>query len=187
MKSSGDKGRGKIKMDNSRRAFLKTVAVGSLGAGVASTLPSVADEKKRPKGIEIQRGYTVFDERTQKNMEAFLEIIIPGSEQYGMGEKVMQYVNRDRAAATFFDAGFWNIDAISMQQFKKHFYELTDKEEKLKIVNHVSVANKKFFTQFRYLAMRLYYQDPDVWKSLPYDGPPQTKGFMDYSEPPKTD
>lgn len=174
-------------MGNSRRTFLKTITVGSLGAGVACTLPAVADEKTRSKGIEIERGYTVFDESTQKNMEAVLEIIIPGAEKYGMSKKVMDYVNRDRAAATFFDAGFWNMDAISMQHFEKHFYELTDKEEQLKIVNHVSVANKRFFTQFRFLAMRLYYQDPEVWKSLSYDGPPQTKGFMDYAEPPKTD
>ena len=56
-------------MANSRREFLKTVAA----AGVASTIPSgaLADEKARRKGIEIERGYTVFDERTQKNMEAF--------------------------------------------------------------------------------------------------------------------
>ena len=27
--------------------------------------------------------------------------------------------------------------------------------------------------------------DPKVWKKLSYNGPPQTKVFMDYSEPPK--
>lgn len=174
-------------MSNSRRAFLKTVAAGYLGAGVASAIPInvLADEKKRRKGIEIERGYTVFDERTQKNMEAFLEVIIPGSDEYGISEKIMDYVNRDRAAATFFDAGFWNIEAISMQHFKKPFYEITNKEDQLKIVNHVSAANARFFNQFRYLAMRLYYQDPEVWKGLSYNGPPQTKGFMNYAEPPE--
>ena len=175
-------------MANSRREFLKSVAMGVLGAEVATGLPSgaLAESKTRPQGIEIQRGYTVFDPKTQKTMEAFTEIILPGSLEYGMGEKIMNYVYRDRGAATFFDAGFWNINALSMQQFNKPLYELTNKEDKLKIVNHVSVRNKRFFNQFRYLTMRIYYEDPEVWKGLSYNGPPQTKGFMDYADPPKS-
>ena len=98
----------------------------------------------------------------------------------------MDYVNRNRGAATFFDAGLWNIDSISRSKYKKPFYELTNKEEIAKLVNHISVRNKSFFAQFRYLTIRLFYSDPGVWKSLSYDGPPQTKGFMNYSEPPET-
>ena len=174
-------------MANSRRAFIKTVTVGVLGTEAVAGFNTlaIAKEDKKRKGIEIQRGYTVFDANTQKTMEAFIRALLPGSEAFGINEKVLEYVNRDRAAATFFDAGFWNIDAISRKKFNKPFYEISNKDDITAIVNHVSVRNRRFFSQFRYLTMRLYYADPKVWKSLSYDGPPQTKGFLDYAEPPK--
>ena len=174
-------------MANSRRTFIKTLTVGVLGTEAIAGLPlgAFAKDESRSQGIEIQKGYTVFDPNTQKTMEAFTEALLPGSGAFGINEKIMNYVNRDRAAATFFDAGLWNIDAVSRQKFKKPFYELEDKEEILAIVNHVSARNRRFFAQFRYLTMRLFYADPEVWKSLSYDGPPQTKGFLDYSDPPK--
>lgn len=174
-------------MGNSRRTFIKSVAAGVLGTQAITGLPSsaFAENENRPEGIEIQKGYTVFDSNTQKTMEAFTEALLPGSGEFGINEKILNYVQRDRAAATFFDAGFWNIDALSRSNFNKPFYELTDKKRITRIVNHVKAGNRRFFAQFRYLMMRLFYADPDVWKTLSYDGPPQTRGFLDYAEPPK--
>ena len=60
-----------------------------------------------------------------------------------------------------------------------------DKNEIETLIEYVKSKNAMFFNQFRYLIIRLYYTDPEVWKQLSYNGPPQTKGFMDYSEPPK--
>jgi hypothetical protein len=42
-----------------------------------------------------------------------------------------------------------------------------------------------FFGRFRRKIIELYYSNPDVWKMLSYNGPPQPRGFMDYSLPPK--
>lgn len=175
-------------MANSRRTFIKTLTVGILGSEAVSGLPSsaFAEDKGHAGGIEIKKGYKVFSPDTQKIMEAFTQALLPGAGEYGINEKVLEYVNTDRAAATFFDAGLWNLDSISRSQFDKPFYELTNKEEIAKLINHISVRNRRFFTQFRYLITRLHYSDPKVWGNLSYDGPPQTKGFMDYSEPPKT-
>lgn len=175
-------------MKNSRRAFIKTLAVGVLGTEALAGFHTnaFAKEQTRSSGIEIQRGYKVFEPNTQKTMEAFVEVLIPGSAAYSINEKIFDYLKRDRGAATFLDAGFWNIDAISRQTYKKPFYELTNKEDKIAIVNHVKARNRRFFAQFRFLTMKLFYADPQVWKSLSYNGPPQPKGFMDYSEPPKT-
>ena len=174
-------------MSNSRRTFIKTVAAGIIGTEAVTGLPSGAFAQDKPlsKGIEIQRGYIVFDEKTQKTMRAFADAIAPGSNQYGIDAKIMEYVNRDRAAATFFDAGLWNVEAVSRQYYKKSFHELTDNEEITKVVSHVRSKNLVFFNQFRYLTLRLFYADPKVWEGLSYDGPPQTKGFMDYADPPK--
>jgi hypothetical protein len=97
----------------------------------------------------------------------------------------MNYVNRDRAAATIFDAGMWNIDSLSRSKYKKPFYNLKDKKNIDALLKYVKGKNPVFFNQFRYRIVRLYYSDPTVWKKLSYNGPPQTKGFMDYSKPPK--
>ena len=172
-------------MIDSRRKFLKTLAVGVIGGEVISTFPISALAKSFEKGIEIQKGYIVFNADTQKILEQFIEAIIPGSKEINMKDKILNYVNKDRAAATIFDAGLWNIDALSRSKYEKPFYELEDKKEINTLMEYVSKKNKPFFFQFRYLIMRLYFTDPRVWKKISYNGPPQTKGFMDYAEPPK--
>ena len=172
-------------MIDSRRKFLKTLAVGIIGGEVISALPVTSFAKNYDKGIEIQKGYIVFNENTQKVMEALAEALIPGSREINIIEKVMSYVNRDRAAATIFDAGMWNITSLSIAKYKKPFYDLKDKENIKTLVEYVQVKNAAFLNQFRSLIIRLYYSDPKVWNKLSYNGPPQTKGFMDYSEPPK--
>jgi len=95
---------------------------------VLSALPTTTFARNFEKGIEIQKGYTVFNEDTQKVMEALAEALIPGSIKIDIKDKVMNYVNRDRAAATTFDAGMWNIDSLSRSKYKKPFYNLKDKK-----------------------------------------------------------
>jgi len=174
-------------MENSRRRFLKTVAIGAIGGEVLSNVPDAFAKKENPEtGIEIKKGYIVFDENTQKNMAKLAEELVPGSGSIGMKEKLMDYFRRDKGGATFFDAGFWNLEAVSKAAFKKSFYDLDNKEEIEKVMKHVNTRNKTFFQQFRTLVIKFYYGDPAVWKKLSYDGPPQPRGFMDYSEPPKS-
>ena len=172
-------------MIDSRRKFLKTLAVAIIGGELVSALPITSFAKNFDKGIEIQKGYIVFNENTQKVMEALAEALVPGSREINIKEKVMSYVDRNRGAATFFDAGLWNLDSQSKTRYKKHFYNLKDKENIDTLLNYVKIKNAMFFNQYRYLIVRLYYSDPIAWKKLSYNGPPQPKGFMDYSEPPK--
>lgn len=172
-------------MIDSRRKFLKTLAVGIIGGEVLSAFPVTSLARNLDKGIEIQKGYIVFDENTQNVMEAFAEALLPGSREINIKDMVMNYVNRDRGAATFFDAGFWNIDSLSRARHEKHFYDLKDKKDIDALLKYVKRKNAAFFNQFRFLVIRLYYSDPKVWKQLSYNGPPQTQGFLDYSEPPK--
>jgi len=172
-------------MIDSRRKFLKTLAVGIIGGEVISAIPSTVLAKNFDKGIEIQKGYIVFNEDTQKVMEALAQALIPGSKEINIKDKVMSYVNRDRGAATFFDAGLWNLNSLSRSRYKTPFYKLKDKEKINTLLKYVGGKNASFFNQFRYLIIRLYYTDQTAWNNLSYNGPPQTKGFMDYSEPPK--
>ncbi len=174
-------------MENSRRRFLKTVAAGAIGGEVLSGVPGAfAKQGNEETGIEVQKGYVIFNEKTQKNMARLAEELVPGSGSIGMKEKLMNYFRRDKGGATFFDAGFWNLESVSKAAFKKSFYDLENKEEVEKVMKHVSIKNRTFFHQFRTLVIKFYYGDPEVWKKLSYDGPPQPRGFMDYSEPPKS-
>jgi len=172
-------------MIDSRRKFLKTLAVGIIGGEVISALPVTSFAKNYDKGIEIQKGYIVFNENTQKVMEALAEALVPGSKEINIKEKVMSYVDRDRTLATYLDTLMWNIETNSRSRYKKHFYELKDKKNIDTLLKYVEGKERGFFNQFRYLIIRLYYSEPKVWKQLSYNGTPQPKGFMDYSEPPK--
>ena len=131
-------------MINSRRNFLKTLTVGFIGGKVISSIPGSAFATNLDKGIEIQKGYIVFNEETQKVMEAFAEVLVPGSKEIGIKSKVMDYVNKDRAAATTFDAGLWNLNSISRSKYKKGFYKLTDKSEIKTLVQYVKAKNSIF-------------------------------------------
>lgn len=175
-------------MKNSRRKFLKTLAAGVIGGEVMTAFPStVLAKKKDPSegGFEIQKGFAVFNEDTQKNMVKLAEVLVPGSEKLGIKDKVMNLVRNDKGTAGFLDAGFWNIDALSRAKFDKPFYALEKREDTEAIVKHVSVRNKTFFLQFKGIVMKFYYSNPTVWKKLSYNGPPQPRGFMDYSKPPE--
>jgi hypothetical protein len=174
-------------MKPTRRNFIKTVAVGIVGNGILSGLPIelFANTGDYEDGIEIQKGFKVFNSETQKSMEALAETLLPGAKEIGIKGMFMNYVATNPGPAGFFDAGFWNLDTISKTQFKKAFYKLTSKEEKKAVIDHVSVRNRSFFLGFRKTITELYYTHPAVWKKLSYTGPPQPKGFMDYYLPPK--
>lgn len=173
-------------MINTRRKFIKNLAVGFIGGNVLTSLPTNVFANNSQKGIEIDKGYVVFNERTKKNMIALSEALLPGSQEINIGNKVVNYVNKDRGAAVHFDAGFWNLEAVSRSRFKKSFYNIKNPDDINSLINHIKRKNRLFYNNFRNLLFRLYYSDPVVWKKLSYAGPPQPKGFMDYSKPPKT-
>ena len=174
-------------MKDSRRKFLKTIAAGVIGGEILSVTPVPAFAKPGPyaDGFEVHKGFKVFNLTTQKNMMKLAETIIPGCGKSGMKDKLMGYLYSSRGTASFFDAGFWNIDAVCRKKFKVPFYSLENKKNTDIIVKYISLNNKAFFVSFKKLVVQFYYTDPKVWKTLSYDGPPQPRGFMDYSEPPK--
>ena len=59
-----------MELKSSRRKFLKTVAAGVIGGEIVTgSAPAVLAKKDNDaKGFEIQKGFTVFNETTQKNM-----------------------------------------------------------------------------------------------------------------------
>ena len=172
----------------SRRSFLKTITLGFAGTTIAGSLPVslLADTSNKYKdGIEFQKGFKLFDEHTQKNLTALAETIVPGSNQIDITTIFLNYMSKNEGEAAFYDAGIWNMDAIATNKFFKPFYELTTMEEKKQVIDHISARNRLFYTKFRALIIKFYYSHPQVWKKLSYNGPPQPRGFIDYTQPPK--
>ena len=176
-----------MNLKSSRRKFLKTVAAGVIGGEVlAGTSPlALAKDNKNTGGFEIQEGYTVFNDTTQKNMMKLAEAIVPGCESIGMKAKLMQIMRSSTGTASFFDAGLWNLEAISRKKFNVSFYQLENQSDVDLLLKHIRSKNRSFFQAFKKLVIQLYYSEPSVWKTLEYDGPPQPRGFMDYAEAPK--
>jgi len=173
-------------MRPTRRSFIKTVAVGILGNSLISSLTlKVFAKAKDDNGIEIEEGFKVFNQETQQNMEALAETLVPGSKKIGIKQIFIDYISREPGDAGFFDAGLWHLDTISKSKFKKPYYKLTSEREQKSVIKHVSAHNSMFFGRFRRKIIELYYSNPAVWKRLSYNGPPQPRGFMDYSLPPK--
>jgi hypothetical protein len=173
-------------MKSTRRGFIKILAVGILGNGLMPSLPAVfAKTNAEEDGIEIQKGFKIFDQEAQKNMEALAETLVPGAKEIGIRRIFMDYVSANPGQGAFFDAGLWNLDTLSRSRFKKPFYQLEKKEDKKTVIEHITRTNKAFFTKFRETIIRLYYSNPAVWKRLSYNGPPQPVGFMDYWLSPK--
>ena len=171
-------------MKNSRRNFLKKFGYGFLSIEAILNLPFNAFSKPLKDGIEIEKGYVVLDEKTQKIMVALAEAIVPGSKDIDIRSKFLEYAKNNKGPAAFFDAGLWNLNALSTAKFQTDFYNLNEKSKIKEIVNYIIGNNSEFYYYFRKLTIRFYYSDPVVWKKLSYDGPPQPKGFMDYSRAP---
>lgn len=176
-----------MRMKPTRRSFLKTIAAGVIGNSMIARLPlgAFAKTEQYDDGIEIEKGFKVFNSESQKSLEALADTLVPGARKLGIRQTFMDYISKDPGLAGFFDAGIWNLDAVSENKFKKRFYALAKKEDKMAVVEHVTVRNRLFFKQFRQWVVNFYYSHPQVWKRLSYNGPPQPKGFMDYYLPPQ--
>jgi hypothetical protein len=175
-------------MKATRRSFIKTLAVGILGKELIPDLSETvfASPKTGDNGFEIEKGYVVFNVETQKSMEALAETLLPGSKEMGIRKRFMDYIKKDPglALAGFLDAGFWSLHTASKQRFKRPYYKLESKEQNA-AVNFMVAQHRNFIDIFKQIVIKLYYSNPEVWKSLSYNGPPQPKGFMDYSMAPK--
>lgn len=174
-------------MKSSRRRFLKSIGAALLANGILSYFPFrlFAKADVISNGIEITTGYIVFNEETQRIMLALAETIVPWAKEIGFKELFMAKMNADHGRAGAFDAGLWNLNANSINILKKPFYEVEKVEEKKKVIDHVIQRNYQFYRQFRKTTIEIVFSNPTVWKRISYNGPPQPRGFMDYTMPPK--
>lgn len=179
-------------MEISRRKFIAGTSLGLIGAAVAyylypvPTTKIVEDSLDLSNGIEISPNFIILDAETQKTIEAFLEVLLPGSKKLGIKDLMMKKFYDNKGIGSYVDSGIWNLHALTHSFHKKKFYELETKEEIDEVVNYSISKNYHFYRQFRKIAIQLYYSHPETYKKLNYSGPPQPLGFLDYHEPPKS-
>ena len=174
-------------MKSTRRNFLKSIGAVLISSGILSYFPFrvFAKTDVTSEGIRISSGFTVFNEETQRVMLAFAETIVPWAKQIEFRKLFMEKMKGDHGLAGAFDAGLWNLNANSRSISKKPFYELTATEEKKKVIDHIIKRNYQFYRKFRQATIEIVFSNPAIWKKISYSGPPQPRGFMDYSMPPK--
>jgi hypothetical protein len=174
-------------MKPSRRGFLKSIGAGFLANGILSCLPLrlFAKSDDVTEGIEIEKGYVVLNAKTQKNMEALANTLVPWARELDIRRLFMDKMRSDHGLAGFFDAGLWNLNSNSINFFKTPFFELETDEQKKKVIDHIIARNYAFYSQFRKKTIEIVFSNPTIWKKISYNGPPQPRGFMDYSMSPK--
>ena len=174
-------------MKPTRRGFLKYLGMGFLTGSIFSNIPLRLSAKQSDykDGIEIEKGYRVFNLETQKNMESLAETLIPWAKELEFRELFLDTMSRNTGKAGFFDAGLWNLNANSISKFKKPFYELQSLQERKEVIDHIISRNWPFYNEFRQTVIEIVYSNPQIWKKLSYNGPPQPRGFMDYVKAPK--
>jgi hypothetical protein len=175
-------------MRSSRRRFLKSIGAALLANGILSYFPLrlFAKTDAITEGIEITPGFIVFSEKTQRIMLALAETLVPWAKEIEFTKLFMEKMKGDHGLAGAFDAGLWNLNANSIRILKKPFYELETVEEKKKVIDHIIDRNYQFYTKFRRVTIEIVFSNPTAWKRISYNGPPQPRGFMDYTMPPKS-
>jgi hypothetical protein len=64
--------------------------------------------------------------------------------------------------------------------------DVDDRERVARLAEQATAKSmpRMFFEHTRQDAFHFYYAQPETWVMLDYPGPPQPRGFMDYSKPP---
>ena len=78
-------------------------------------------------------------------MVALAEAIVPGAKDINIRSKFLEYAKNNKGQAAFFDAGLWNLNALSKAKFQTDFYNLNDKKKIKELVNYIIGNNSEFY------------------------------------------
>jgi len=164
----------------SRRHFLSL----SLGTGLWASL-----------GVACQRSTrdVLGKPGQQQTLAAYLDTLIPADEtpsatQLGVTEKILSQAATDSDYLRLLNKACDWLEAQAQQSGAAHFAALS--EDQREQVIHLAAAGEggplveMFFDQTLAAAFSYYYADPRSWPALDYAGPPQPRGFMDYTQAP---
>ena len=161
----------------SRRRFLGL----SLEAGVL--LPTVVAEA---------HGTTLSSD--VGTLRAYLDTLIPADEapsatDLGVTEKLLGRADSDPAFRSAIEYGCAWLDRQAAASGGRRFAEVVPqhRERIVRLLSNTSPGSsaRMFFDVTRDDVFFHYYADPRSWGAIDYAGPPQPKGFPDYSQPPR--
>lgn len=126
----------------------------------------------------------------------FLDTLIPADHSpsatgAGVDRRLRRLAGRSARHLQLLEAGCRWLDRAAVARGATDFAAL-DAAGREAVVAGMSAGTpgspeRQFFDRVRGSAMRYYYAEPAVWKSMGYAGPPQPVGFPDHAEPPSGD
>jgi len=164
----------------SRRHFLSL----SLGTGLLASLSLACQKPARD---------VLGKPGQQQTLAAYLDTLIPADEtpsatQLGVDEKLLAEAETDSAYLRLIRTGCEWLEEQAKQAGAAHFAALNE-EQRERVVNLAAAGEggpwvEMFFDRTLADAFSHYYADPRSWRALDYAGPPQPRGFADYTQAP---
>jgi hypothetical protein len=115
-----------------------------------------------------------------------VDLLVPRDETPG----ALDLGVHDRTLAKMYAEALLDLDRESRAKHGADFLKLDAAQQEGLLQSRsdapLSTLGGYFFALLRGDTMRFYYARPEAWPSLGFDGPPQPRGFLDYSEPPRT-
>jgi hypothetical protein len=130
----------------------------------------------------------------RETLASFLDTLIPADEtpsatQAGMADVIQSKADKDERYRQFLEQGCAWLDDQARRTGAASF-ALLNQAARDKVVGKAELEPagtlpRQFFEQTAEVCFFLYYSRPDGWKGLRYDGPPQPRGFLNYTQAPK--
>lgn len=113
----------------------------------------------------------------------------PGAVDLGIDQRVIQELESNRSLAKAYAWALLDLDREAALMHRDNFLAL-DAATQERLLQGLadaprSTSGRRIVLKLREDTMRYYYARPEVWPSLGFDGPPQPRGFLDYTEPPR--
>lgn len=130
---------------------------------------------------------------------AFIDTLIPedaiseSASTYGVDNAILKFADSHEEYKLLILQGCEWLNAAAKYEGNRSG-RFADQSEKTR-VNILKVAENtgngragpaRFLKTVLSHANSIYYAQPEVWKTLAYDGPPQPNGFADFDRPPRT-
>lgn len=128
-----------------------------------------------------------------QTLAAYLDTLIPADEtpsatQVGVTERLIAETETDSGYQRLITKGCEWLDAQARRQGTAHFAALNESQRErvisLAATGEGGLLAVMFFDRTRASAFSHYYAHPQSWRALDYAGPPQPRGFMNYTQAP---